>query len=158
ALYIVRWKDSHLRAEGCLMAGSAVTDPISAAPPHVKAALDRLKQELANAAGASFAGLILYGGLARGRFRPGKSDVNVVVLLHDISPHSLDSIASPLQAAWRQAAVEPMILMPAEVARAAVAFPTKFLDIKEHHIVLAGSDPFAGVEIPWEDWRLDVEE
>lgn len=140
------------------MADPSLADPLSAAPPHVKAALDKLTHDLTQAAGASFAGLILYGGLARGRFRPGKSDVNVVVLLNDISPQSLDAVAAPLQAAWRQAAVEPMILTPAEVARAAIAFPTKFLDIKEHHVVLAGADPFAALDIAWEDRRLDVEQ
>lgn len=50
------------------------------APASVTAALDRLYDELSRAAAENFAGLILYGGLARGQFRPGKSDVNVVVI------------------------------------------------------------------------------
>lgn len=119
----------------------------SAAPAPVKAALDRLKTELARAAATNFAGLILYGGLARGRFRPGKSDVNVLVLLHDASAAILEAIAPALQDAWRAAAVEPMILTPAEVRRSAEAFPTKFFDIKNHHIVLAGADPFSGLDV-----------
>jgi len=53
------------------------------APAGVVAAIDRLREELAGAAGANLAGLILYGGLARGRYRPGRSDVNLIVLLHD---------------------------------------------------------------------------
>src|SRR5205823_4523489 len=31
---------------------------------------------------------------------------------------------------------------------ASFEFPTKFLDIKRHHIVLAGEDPFAALEVP----------
>jgi hypothetical protein len=34
------------------------------------------------------------------------------------------------------------------VPAAAFDFPTKFLDIKRHHVVLAGEDPFAQLEVP----------
>ncbi len=64
-------------------------DQLPGAPAAIARAIERLKDELARAAGENLAGLILYGGLARGRYRPGKSDVNVVVLLHDASPSAL---------------------------------------------------------------------
>jgi hypothetical protein len=126
------------------------------APPAVAAALDRLKDELSRAAGANLAGLLLYGGLARGRYRPGKSDVNVIVLLRDTSASALAAIAPALRTARRAADVVPLILTPAEVKPAAVVFPTKFLDIKNHHIVLCGEDPFAVLEVPREplSWRI----
>src|SRR5271157_4522235 len=128
------------------------------APAQVVAAIDRLREELAGAAGANLAGLILYGGLARGRYRPGRSDVNLVVLLHDATAASLAPLAPPLQAAWRAVRVQPMVLTPAEVRRAADAFPTKFLDIKEHHIVLAGDDPFVGLEVERAAVQVRVEQ
>jgi hypothetical protein len=130
--------------------------PLAAAPSPVAAALDGLKAELARASGTNFAGIVLYGGLARGRFRPGKSDVNVVVLLHDVSASALAAIAPALRAARRAAGVEPMVLTPGEVPAAAAAFPTKFLDIQAYHIVLAGEDPFAGLEVPREAIRMRV--
>jgi len=42
------------------------------------------------------------------------------------------------------------------VRPAALVFPTKFLDIKDHHVVLAGEDPFASLEVPREQvsWRI----
>jgi len=133
-----------------------MADPFAAAPPAVGATLEHLKSELTRIAGTNLAGLILYGGLARGRFRPGKSDVNVVVVLREVSAVSLAAIAPALRAAWRAAGVEPMILAESEVNAAAVAFPTKFLDIKDHHIVLAGEDAFAGLEVPREAIRMRV--
>ncbi len=128
------------------------------APAGVVAAIGRLREELAGAAGANLAGLILYGGLVRGRYRPGRSDVNVIVLLHDATAASLAPLAPPLQAAWRAVRVEPMVLTPAEVRHAADAFPTKFLDIKEHHIVLAGDDPFVGLEVARAALQVRVEQ
>jgi hypothetical protein len=131
-------------------------DLVPGAPPAVAAALDRLRGELTAAAGKNLAGLLLYGGLARGRYRPGRSDVNVVVVLHDVSAAALAAVGPALRTARRAAGVEPMILTPAEVRAAALAFPTKFLDIKDHHIVLAGGDPFAGLDVPRDAVRRGV--
>jgi hypothetical protein len=133
-------------------------DLVPGAPAPVAAALDRLKDELTAAAGKNLAGLILYGGLARGRYRPGKSDINLIILLHDASASALAAIAPALRTARRAAGVDPLLLTPAEVPRAADAFPTKFLDIKHHHIVLAGTDPFAGLEVSRERVRMRVEQ
>jgi predicted nucleotidyltransferase len=118
------------------------------APKAVVAALESLASSLREAAGAEFAGLVLYGGLARGRFREGRSDVNVVILLHRADIDVLDRISPVLRKARRAAAVEAMLITPAEVPAATFEFPTKFLDIKRHHIVLAGADPFAALEVP----------
>ena len=128
------------------------------APADVVAALRRLEADLARAAGASFAGLVLYGGLARGRYRPGRSDVNVVLLLRDAGAATLAAVAPALRAAWRALRVEALVLTPAEVRRAAVAFPTKLLDIQRHHVVLAGADPFTGLDVPRERVRLRAEQ
>lgn len=133
-------------------------EPIPGAPPAITAALDRLREELARAAGQNLAGLILYGGLARGRYRPGKSDVNVVVLLHEASAAALTAIAPALRTAWRAAGVDPLLLPLAEVPRAADAFPTKFLDIKNHHIILTGADPFTQLELTREQIRQRTEQ
>jgi hypothetical protein len=127
-------------------------------PPEITAALVRLRDGLAQAAGKNLAGLILYGGLARGRFRPGQSDVNVVVLLHDMAADQLKAIMAPLRVARRSIGVEPLLLIPREVHQAADVFPTKFLDIKEHHVVLAGEDPFASLTVEPEHIRLRVEQ
>jgi hypothetical protein len=128
------------------------------APPPLTAMLGLFRDDLVRAAGNNFAGLILYGGLARGRFRPGRSDVNVIILLHDTSVSALEAIAPVLRAAWRGAGVEPMLLTPTEVRQAADTFATKFLDIQEHHLLLAGDDPFVGLEIEREHVRLRAEQ
>jgi hypothetical protein len=134
----------------------AMIDQLPGAPPAIAAALVRLKDELVRSAGKNLAGLILYGGLARGRYRSGKSDVNVVLLLHEISGPALAAVAPALRAAQRAANVSAMILTPAEVPATAAVFPIKFLDIKDHHVVLHGEDPFARLEVPREQIRLRV--
>ena len=101
-------------------------EQFSGATPALAEALRRFHEELAGAAGANLAGLILCGGLARGRFRPGQSDVNVVVLLHDVSAAALAAIGPALRAARRSSNVAPLIVTPAEVRPAAAVFPINF--------------------------------
>ena len=141
-------------AEGQSAAALNHTD----APPEVRAAIAGLRDDLARVAGTNLAGLILYGGVARGRYRPGKSDINLVVLLNDTSTTALDQIAPLLRAAWRAWRVEPFIIKPAEVSRLSVTFPTKLLDIARHHIVLAGANPFADLQVAREQIRLRIEQ
>lgn len=128
------------------------------APPEVASALEKLAEELRLLAGENFAGLILYGGLARGRFRPGRSDVNLVLLLRDASVKSLEAVAQALRDAWRDVRVDAMILTPEEIPEAADAFPSKFLHIQEFHVCLAGEDPFTQLEVNKEHLRLRVEQ
>ncbi|MEK6288481.1 MAG: hypothetical protein AABO57_22415 [Acidobacteriota bacterium] len=129
-----------------------------AAPPEIRDAISRLADDLTRAAGANLAGLILYGGLARGRYRAGKSDINIVVLLGDTSTESLAAIAPILRAAWRAVRAEPFIVKVSEVPRLAEVFPTKVLDIQTHCIVLMGQNPFAGVAVSREQIRLRIEQ
>jgi len=50
-------------------------------PPAVTEALEKLRAELTAAASDDLAALVLYGGLVRGRYQPGRSDVNLAVVL-----------------------------------------------------------------------------
>jgi hypothetical protein len=125
-------------------------------PSAVVQSLDHLKEELLRGAGKNLAGLILYGGLARGRYRAGKSDINVVILLHDASAPALAAIGPVLRTARRGVGIVPMILTPAEVPSTSVVFPTKFFDIQNHHVVLHGEDPFVGLSATREQIRLRI--
>jgi hypothetical protein len=128
------------------------------APAEIRARIIQLRDELVRDAGANLSGLILYGGLARGRYRPGKSDINLVVLLKDASAQSLAAIAPALRRAWRAVRVEPFILKASEAQRLAETFPTKLLDIQTHKIVLMGENPFAGIEASRKLIRLRIEQ
>jgi predicted nucleotidyltransferase len=128
------------------------------APDEIRARISELCEELDAAAGANLRGLILYGGLARGRYRPGKSDINLVVLLDDTSTESLSAIAPVLRAAWREVRVEPFIIKASEAERLAETFPTKLLDIQTHHIVLMGEDSFSGIDVSRKLIRLRIEQ
>lgn len=127
-------------------------------PPEISAELDELRDALRAVAREDLVALVLYGGLVRGRYVPGSSDVNVLVLVRDASVGVLERIAAPLHAAWRSMRVEPLVITPEELPRLAVAFPTKILDIQRRHVTLFGADPFGAVSVSREHVRQRTEQ
>jgi hypothetical protein len=127
-------------------------------PPAVATALGACCEDLVRAGGPALQGLLLYGSAARGRYRPGGSDVNVVVVLREASPEALDRLAPALQRGRRSVALEPFLITADEVPRAADVFPTKFQDIAAHHVLLHGEDPFSALVVPHAHLRLRVEQ
>ena len=102
--------------------------------------------------------MAVYGSLARGTFREGESDVNLALVLAVASPQVLASLSAPVREAWRAARVEPLVLVHAELPRISDAFPIKLLDIKQHHDLIHGVEPFSELEVKWEDMRVRTEQ
>lgn len=102
-------------------------------------------------------GVILYGGVLRGRYQP-QSDVNLLLLLNDCSGTSLRQLETPLSQARRSIRLAPMILESAELARVADVFPVKLLDIQRHHLLLWGQANLQNLQIDPEHVRLHLEQ
>jgi predicted nucleotidyltransferase len=128
------------------------------APVAVATALGHVADELRAAAGDNLVALVLYGGLARGRYRGPRSNVDLAVVLRDASPERIGDLTPALMAAWRAAHVDAWLLARAEIPRLAEVFPTKLLDIREHHLLLHGEDVFADLAIDRRLLRLRVEQ
>jgi hypothetical protein len=128
------------------------------APVAVATALGHVVDEARAAAGDNLVALVLYGGLARGRYRGPRSNVDLAVVLEDASPARVGEITPLLMAAWRAAQVDAWILARSEIPRLAEVFPTKLLDIRDQHLLLHGEDVFADLEIDRGLLRLRVEQ
>lgn len=128
------------------------------APPEVRDALERLTTELIEAAGENLLGIALFGGLARGSFHRGFSDINLAVLLGDASITRLAAIAPALQRGFRATRAEPLILTPRDLAQFADAFPTKLLDMREHHRMLHGQDFLDQVQVSPDHIRIRIKQ
>jgi hypothetical protein len=114
-------------------------------------------RELEAVYGDDLASAVLYGSAARGEFRPGQSDLNLLVLLREVTPAALRR-ASGLSRAWvAEGNPPPLILSADEWRRSADVWAIELADIRDAHLTLAGTDPFAGIEIRPEDLRLQCE-
>lgn len=111
----------------------------TAVPADVSTILDQLVEALKASAGANLRGVALYGGLAKGRYTPGISDVNVLVVVADAGYAALEALAPVLTAARRRDRVTSLVVTPGELAAIARLFPVMLLDLQAAHRVLFGA-------------------
>lgn len=105
----------------------------------IKRALETLVAELRAAAGDNIISIALYGGLAKGRYTPGISDVNVLIVVRATALAELERLAPVLTAARRAARVAAFVATPADLLDAARLFPVKTKDMQLAHRVLYGT-------------------
>lgn len=118
---------------------------------------ERFAREIEAAFGDEFVAALLYGSAARGDYRPGISNVNVLVIVRDLG---IDGVrrAAPAVKAWTAAGNPPPLMMSeTEWRDSADVFPIEYSDIRESRVVLAGRDPVDGPRIHAEHLRLRLE-
>lgn len=100
---------------------------------------------------------LLYGSAARGEYRPGSSDLNLLVILPRLGPVELAALVEPTRE-WIESGNPPPLMMSSEEwRRSADVFPIEYSDIREAHEVLIGSDPFTGIAVERRHLRLQLE-
>jgi predicted nucleotidyltransferase len=126
-------------------------------PKEARAAVDRFVAAVREAFGRDLLSVVLYGSAASGEYVPGRSDINLALVLESITLEAL-ARCRPHLAAWRKDAVAlPLLLTPDDIRRSADIFPVEFLDICEHHVLLHGNDFFADLSIDPRYLRFQVE-
>ncbi len=114
-------------------------------------------RDLTTTYGDQLVSVVLYGSAARGEYREGVSDLNLLVLLRDTAAATLRR-GSALARSWGNAKnPPPLVMSELEFHGSADVFPMELADIHEAHVILYGTDPFEGVEIRPADLRLQLE-
>jgi predicted nucleotidyltransferase len=140
------------------MTSTLAESALGALPESAQGPLQELVEALEKAAGSNLAALVVYGSAVRGGFEPGRSDIDVIVVLHDTGLPNLKSISEPLMLARFRGRVEAMILKHDNIAAASDVFPLLYDDVRQRHVVLSGSDPFVDLKIENTHRRLRIEQ
>jgi predicted nucleotidyltransferase len=111
-----------------------------ALPQSVRERLAEWVKSMAATLGDDLVAILLVGGVARGDYRPGESDVNALVVLRTADFAKLDAISSAMQAARYGARLEATILTEEDIPGVCHAFPLLYDEIKRCHITLHGRD------------------
>ena len=83
--------------------------------------------------------------------------VPTVALVTELTLDDLNACAERVERWHRDGAATPLLLTRSEFERSLDAFPVEYGEIIEHHDVLFGADPFAGLSISREDLRRACE-
>ena len=116
-----------------------------------------LVEGLLGALGQRLEAVVLYGSAARGDWREKASDLNVAVVVSALDPPALEALTRPVLE-WVKAKQTPPRLLSRAVLQASLdVFPVEILDLRTHHVVLHGTDPFAGLTIRTDALRVQCE-
>ena len=106
--------------------------------------------------GTSYDALI-YGSAARDEFRPGLSDVNLLLVCEALGPDVLRRLSAALKGLRREWQAPPLLVQREEWARATDVFPIEVTDMRIAHVLLRGNDPVAGRVVAPGDLRRALE-
>lgn len=118
---------------------------------------ENFTETLKEVCGDNLCSVVLYGSAAAGDYKDKGSDYNLLVMLNDLHPATLRSLAKPV-AAWEKAGNPPPLLFTGKrLSEAADVFPIELLDMRDARKVLFGEDVIQGLEIGTDNLRLQVE-
>lgn len=119
--------------------------------------LNQLIDRLQKAHGESLTSVILYGSAAAGDYDGKFSDLNILCVLKQVTPHEL-AASTPIVRWWHeQGNPAPLTLSDEEVRGSTDCFAIEFHDIRERHRVLYGEDVVRNLEIDDSFYRAQVE-
>ncbi len=107
--------------------------------------------------GEDLSSIVVYGSYVAGNFRHKSSDINLLILLQNCSPDSLERLGREGKGFLKKHKVTPLILTTAEFAASADVFPMEYMDIIARHKVLFGADPTEHVQFSHRNLRHELE-
>lgn len=107
--------------------------------------------------GDALVSIALYGSATREDYRPGISDVNILVVTKHLDLPTMNKVLDPV-AISRQYAIAPFFLTDANLRSSTDIFPIKFFVMKESYRTLIGQDVLRDIEIGSEHLRLRCEQ
>ncbi len=94
-----------------------------------------------------FEAILVYGSAARGEFLQGYSNINVLIVIEQLTQPVLQQW-SGIHKQWAgEKLVAPLLLVEQELRSFSDVFPLEFLDIRECRVLLEGRDPFPELRV-----------
>jgi len=107
--------------------------------------------------GQDIVSVILYGSALTADYVPGKSDLNLMIVLSEEGIQRLH-LAHDLVTRWRKKRVgTPLFVTKTYIDSSLDTFPIEFLNIKRNYLVIQGEDVLAGLSFTKEFVRMQCE-
>lgn len=110
-----------------------------------------------NIYGEELISIILYGSAAGGDYNPGKSDLNLLIILSEKAIDNLDS-AMETVARWKKKNVTvPLFMTRAYIDSSLDSYPLEFLNMRRTYILVYGDDVLKDMSFEPNHVRLQCE-
>lgn len=101
--------------------------------------------------------IIVYGSAASGDYRPGKSDINLMIVLSDEEIEHIDKAFKTI-AKWNKSKVAvPLFLTEQYIETSTDVFPIEYLNFQRNHFLVYGKDVLTDLIFDRGDVRLQCE-
>jgi len=125
--------------------------------PKIENKLGSLTERLKMLYSDGLVSVILYGSAARGEFKKKHSNINLAVVLRDMSLENLAKAKRDLSSG-RYAMFNVIFFTEEYISRTRDVFPIEFLDMRDNHRVIYGKDVFLGIDINMKHLRFQCEQ
>ncbi|HEX38247.1 MAG TPA: hypothetical protein ENG70_05260 [Candidatus Cloacimonetes bacterium] len=107
--------------------------------------------------GDALESVYIYGSATTDDFQEKYSDINVALILKDISIKNLIKARDCIKLLRKKHVTAPLFLTKEHIIDSLDSFPIEFLNIKTSNLLLAGEDFFEGITFTDRDIRLQAE-
>jgi len=118
--------------------------------PYVRSLFTLLKEDVLS--------IVVFGSATGPDFVPGRSNVNLAVVVKEIDLSLLKKCLKQVSAGAKKGIVAPLFLTQEYINSSADVFPVEFLDIRETGVTLMGEEPLANVQLSRSGLRLECEQ
>lgn len=116
-------------------------------PEETQKLLKSYVKDVAKVYGSELEGILLYGSAVRGEFLPGRSNLNMILVMSSYDLSTLKKYDTIHKRWSKEQVVVPLFLTAGDLQSASQVFPLEYQDILECHRLLWGQDPFVGLKI-----------
>ena len=113
--------------------------------------------KLMSALGTNVKSVAVYGSAAGADYVPGRSNVNIVVVVDKLSADMLACLVSIVEIGKRQRIVPPLIVTPEYVRSSLDVFPIEYQEIRDSQVVIYGDDAIGPIDVSRDHLRLECE-
>lgn len=131
---------------------------VTGMPEKLQRDIDKFVDALDHSLGSNLLSVVLYGGMVKSKAIKDTDQVNVMVVVREITTKVLDQVSAPYLMSHRHEQIQLLTLSREDLLSSTDVFPIKFLDMQQDYQVLLGDDFVAGLKITRDHLRLRCEQ
>lgn len=123
----------------------------------VRSDVEAYCQKVMSALGTNLKAISVYGSASGPDFLPGKSNVNLVLVVHDLDHEVIEGMLEIVKWGMKRSIVPPLLLTAEYINTSLDVFPIEFSEMSDSQVLLTGYDCLSSLEIDADHLRLECE-
>ncbi len=123
----------------------------------IKEKINNFVKKLKETLGEKLKSCIVYGSIAKGTYKEGMSDINMIVVIDEVNYDEIEKIRNNLSKIAIKNMIKVFFFTDWFLSSSSDVFPVEWKDIKENHIVVFGDDITEKITIKEENLRVQLE-